>query len=176
MSELTALGLETELLSGDGEEPTVSAAASVGIPEAEGNLRPEQKTERIRELRNKGKQVSFVGDGINDAEALAAADAGIALASGADLALVSAPVVITQGGLAGVVDLIKTSRRVGNVLRGNFVWAFAYNLVLIPLAALGFLAPVFAAAVMALSSGSVIINSMRLHSNHESFLESDVVS
>ena len=155
-------GVETELLSGDAHEATTAKAAEAGIPKANGGLKPEDKAARVEELRSQGRKVAFVGDGFNDAEALAAADVGIAMASGADLALVSAPVVITNGGLKGVTELFDVARKASSVLKGNFVWAFAYNIALLPVAAAGWLAPVWAAALMALSSASVGLNSMRL--------------
>ena len=160
-------GLDTELLSGDSHEPTASVAAFAGIPLALGGLKPEEKAARVSALQAKGERIAFVGDGFNDAEALAAADIGIALATGADLALVSSPVVITRGGLTGVVELIDVARKAARVLRSNFAWAFAYNVALLPVAAFGLLAPVYAAALMAVSSASVGLNSMRVRSGME---------
>ncbi len=164
VGELHRKGLDTELLSGDSHEPTSSVAALAGIPSATGGLKPEEKAARVAALQAEGERIAFVGDGFNDAEALAAADIGIALATGADLALVSSPVVITRGGLKGVVELIDVARKAAKVLRSNFVWAFVYNIALLPVAAFGLLAPVYAAALMAVSSASVGLNSMRVRS------------
>jgi Cu+-exporting ATPase len=165
---LHSRGMVIELLSGDSQEPTASAAARAGIPSARGGLKPEEKAARINELREEGKVTTFVGDGFNDADALAAADIGIALAGGADLALVSAPVVITNGCLQGVASLFNIARRAAKVMRGNYIWAFVYNIALLPVAAFGLLAPVYAAGLMAVSSASVGINSMRVRSGMDS--------
>ena len=162
VNELHERGLETELLSGDAHEATTAKASEASIPKAKGGLKPEEKAARVEELRSQGRRIAFVGDGFNDAEALAAADVGIAMASGADLALVSAPVVITNGGLNGVTELFDVARKATSVLKSNFIWAFAYNIALLPVAAMGWLAPVWAAALMAISSASVGLNSMRL--------------
>jgi cation transport ATPase len=162
IADLDKRGITTELLSGDNHETTVSVAARAGIPFSKGGLRPEEKASRIEELHDSGETTAFVGDGFNDAEALAASDAGVAMSSGADLALISAPTIIARGGLEGVTRLVDVSRSATRVLRGNFIWAFVYNLAFIPVAALGLLAPVYAAALMAVSSASVGLNSMRM--------------
>jgi len=161
VTALARRGMTAELFSGDAPEPTQAKAAEAGIPSALGGLRPEQKAERVRALRQAGRNVAFIGDGFNDAEAMAAADVGVAMASGADLAMLSAPVVITRGDLRGVVELLDTARRAVRVLRGNFLWAFVYNLALLPVAAFGLLAPIHAAGLMVLSSASVALNSLR---------------
>jgi len=157
-------GFATALLSGDAPEPTRAAAEGAGIAESAGGLRPEGKARRVETMRSEGRAVAFGGDGFNDAEALAAADVGVALASGASLAMLSAPVVITRGDLRGMIDLVDVARRAVRILRGNIAWAFVYNMALIPVAAFGFLAPVHAASLMALSSVSVALNSLRVRS------------
>jgi heavy metal translocating P-type ATPase len=161
---LAERGIASEMLSGDAPEPTRAAAREAGIDSALGGVTPERKAERVAALRAEGRHVLYVGDGFNDADAIAAADVGVALASGADLALISAPVVITRGDLRALVDLIDVARRAVRVLRGNFLWAFIYNVALLPVAALGFLAPIHAAALMAISSASVALHSLRMRS------------
>jgi heavy metal translocating P-type ATPase len=156
-----ARGIEVAVYSGDAAEATRAMAESAGIAAAFGNLRPEEKAARVRALREQGRRVLYVGDGFNDAEALAAADAGVAMGAGANLALLTAPVVIARGDLRAVVELCDTARRAGRIVRQNFAWAFVYNIALLPVAALGYLAPIYAAGLMALSSASVAINSMR---------------
>lgn len=162
VKQLELRKIETQLLSGDLPETTLAIAGSAGIALAEGGLMPEEKQRRIRDLRGKGIKVTYIGDGFNDAEALAEADVGIALASGAELALVSAPVVISKNDLSGVVRAIDMAQHAVRVLKSNFIWAFAYNVALIPIAAFGLLQPIHAAGLMALSSASVVLNSMRL--------------
>jgi len=155
-----ASGMDVALFSGDSPETTDAMARAAGISSAAGGLRPEEKTKRVRALRAEGRRVMYVGDGFNDAEALAAADVGVALASGADLAMLSAPVVVTSQNLWTLRQLLQTARRTAKVVRGNFIWAFVYNIALLPVAAFGYLAPIYAAALMALSSASVAIHSM----------------
>jgi heavy metal translocating P-type ATPase len=163
--------IASELLSGDAQETTSAIAEEAGITSAHGALRPEEKAEHVRKLQGEGQRVMFVGDGFNDAEALAAADVGVAMASGADLALHSAPVVITRSDLRALVALVDISRRSVRVLQGNMAWAFFYNVAFIPVAAFGFLAPVHAAALMTLSSLSVALNSLRVRSTTGSLVE-----
>jgi heavy metal translocating P-type ATPase len=157
-----AKGIEVAVFSGDADETTRAIAQAAGISAAFGNLRPEAKAEKVRALRAEGRRVVYIGDGFNDAEALAAADVGVALAAGADLAMLSAPVVATRESLDGVGQLFEVARKTAKVVRANFVWAFIYNIALLPVAALGLLAPIHAAALMALSSASVALNSMRV--------------
>jgi heavy metal translocating P-type ATPase len=160
VAECKARGMNVALFSGDAPETTEAVARATGIPLALGGLWPEEKTERVRALRAEGRRVMYVGDGFNDAEALAAADVGVALGSGADLAMLSAPVVVTSQNLWTLQQLLQIACRTAKVVRGNFVWAFVYNLALLPVAAFGYLAPIYAAALMALSSASVAIHSM----------------
>ena len=157
-----AKGIEVAVFSGDADETTRAIAQAAGIPVAFGNLRPEAKAAKVRALRAEGRRVVYIGDGFNDAEALAAADVGVALAAGADLAMLSAPVVATRESLESVSQLFHLARKTAKVVRANFVWAFVYNIALLPVAALGLLAPIHAAALMALSSASVALNSMRV--------------
>lgn len=152
-------GLDMALFSGDAREPTEAIAREAGIATAFGGLRPEEKAERVGALRAEGRRVLYIGDGFNDAEALAAADVGVALASGADLAMLSAPVVVTDTNLRAMSRLMDTTSWTIRTVHANFLWAFMYNIAFLPLAAFGWLAPIYAAALMAVSSLSVAVNS-----------------
>jgi Cu+-exporting ATPase len=164
-------GLAVEMLSGDGTATVRHVAAAVGIERAEGGLGPEAKARRVAALEaaRGGEAVVFVGDGINDAPALAAADVGVAMGSGADVALETADVTLLSGGLAAVPEAVALARRTMRVVRQNLVLAFLYNVLAIPVAAgclyplVGHVtSPMLAAAAMSLSSLSVIANSLRL--------------
>ena len=139
-------------------------AKAVGIePErVRSEVKPQDKAERGAELKRSGRVVAMVGDGINDAPALAAADLGIAMGSGTDLAMQAAPVVLMSDSLDRILDAFQVARLAARVVRQNLFWAFFYNAILIPLAAFGVVNPIFAAAAMALSSVSVVGNSLRL--------------
>jgi Cu+-exporting ATPase len=158
-------GLRLHLLSGDRPEAARAIGAKFGIEEALGGLRPEQKADRVRALRAEGRVVGFVGDGVNDAAALAEADAGISM-EGLEAARVSAPLNLLRPGLSPLVGAIDLARRTRRVIRQNLAWAFGYNLVLVPLAALGELeaygGPMLAGAAMGLSSLTVVLNALRL--------------
>lgn len=160
---LKSRGIETALLSGDDDLTTGNYAETLGIDFAAGDLTPEQKRLFLERKSSDGKRVCFVGDGFNDADALAAADIGFAMANSADLAMITAPIILSHNDLRGVDYFLKASHQASKVLVGNFIWAFAYNIILIPVAAVGWLAPVYAALLMALSSLSVGLNSMRLN-------------
>lgn len=166
---LHARGLKVVMITGDREETARAVARACGIDEVRASVLPEGKVEVLRSLKAGGARVAFVGDGINDAPALAEADVGIAIGTGTDIAIESADVVLMSGSLAGVVNAVEISRRTMANIRENLVWAFGYNVLLIPLAAGAFypafgirLSPVFAAAAMALSSVSVVTNALRL--------------
>jgi P-type Cu2+ transporter len=155
-------GIRTLLLSGDLQESTARAAAAAGIGEAVGGLSPAQKASRIDALRRGGETVLMVGDGINDAPALSAADIGCAVAGGTDIAIETSDLVLVKPDLERLAAAHRMARRTMSVVRQNLVWAFLYNAVGIPLAMTGRLTPIYAALAMALSSVCVVGNSLRL--------------
>ena len=169
VAELSRRGLKLVLATGDRESPARRLAETVGIQEVHAGLSPEGKVALVRELKARGETVAMVGDGLNDAAAMAASDLGIALAGGTDMALEASDVALLRGGLGSIVEALELSRRTVRTIRQNLFWAFAYNVVAIPLAAgalypwLGILLhPTIASAAMALSSVSVVSNSLRL--------------
>jgi len=155
-------GIRTLLLSGDRQASAEQAAGVLGIGEGIGDLSPAQKADYLGELRRGGATVLMVGDGINDAPALSAADIGCAVAGGTDIAIETSDLVLVRPDLARLSDAHRIARRTMGVVRQNLVWAFLYNIVGIPLAMTGRLTPIYAAAAMALSSVCVVGNSMRL--------------
>jgi P-type Cu+ transporter len=160
---LQEMGLEVWLITGDQRAAAEAAARAAGIQRVAAEVSPADKLARIRELQAGGKRVAMVGDGINDAPALAQADLGIAMGTGSDIALEAGAVTLTHGNLHGVADAIELSRRTMRIIRQNLFWAFAYNTIGIPVAALGLLSPMLASAAMALSSVTVVSNSLRLN-------------
>jgi Cu+-exporting ATPase len=156
------LGLEPFLLSGDNERTVRSVARELGIERARAGVLPGEKAAVIRELQAAGEVVAMVGDGINDAPALAQADLGLALGSGTDIALEAADVTLTSPDLRAVSDAVGLARRTLGTIRGNLFWAFAYNVAAIPIAAAGLLNPMVAAGAMSASSLLVVGNSLRL--------------
>ncbi|MHB1988163.1 MAG: heavy metal translocating P-type ATPase [Acidimicrobiales bacterium] len=161
VASLQALGLKVVLASGDRPEVTASVAAEVGIGEWHAQLQPAAKADLVRQLRADGP-VAMVGDGVNDAPALAAADVGIAMGTGSGVAMSTAAITLVHGEVAAVADAIALSRATLRIIRQNLGWAFGYNIVLVPLAISGVLPPVLAAAAMATSSVSVVANALRL--------------
>ncbi len=155
-------GLRVIMLTGDSQQAAAAIAAEAGVDEYFAQVRPEQKAARIRTEQSAGHIVAMVGDGINDAPALAQADVGIAIGSGTDVAIESAAITLVQGDLTRVVKAIDLSRRTIRIIKQNLFWAFIYNMLGIPLAALGLLNPMLAALAMSFSSVSVLTNSLRL--------------
>jgi len=163
VAELSALGLKTILISGDSELATAGVARRVGLDEYRARVSPEAKADAVRSLQQGGMKVAMVGDGINDAPALAQADLGIAMASGSDIAQEAAGLVLLRGNPRQVGQAIRMARAIRIKMFQNLGWAFIYNLILIPVAALGFLQPMYASAAMAASSVSVVSNALLLY-------------
>ena len=162
VGRLRDMGLGVALVTGDRRTTAEAIASSVGIPRVLAEVFPGGKVDEVERLRHEGHRVVFVGDGINDAPALARADVGIAVGTGTDVAIEAADISLLSGGLAGVADSIDLARRTYRVIAQNLFWAFAYNAVMIPLAVVGVLTPMWAAGAMAASSVSVVVNALRL--------------
>jgi Cu+-exporting ATPase len=162
LARLRSLGIRTVMLTGDNAGSARAVAADLGIDEVRAEVLPADKAEAVRALRAGGQRVAMVGDGINDAPALAAADVGIAMSTGTDVAMETAGLTLMRGDPRLVADAIDISRRTYMKIRQNLAWAFAYNVLGIPLAAFGYLNPVVAGAAMAFSSLSVVGNALLL--------------
>ncbi len=171
ISALHDLGLRVIMMTGDNERAAATVAARTGVTEFRANAKPEDKLALVRELQAQGLQVAMVGDGVNDAPALAQADIGIAMSTGTDVAIEAGDITLLNGDVSKIAEAIALSRATLGAIKQNLTWAFGYNVVAIPIAAAGLLNPIIAGATMAMSSVSVMANSLRLRTKAKAIAE-----
>ncbi len=167
VERLKRMGIDLVIVSGDSLRTTLAIAKKLGIEKVHAEVRPEEKVNLVRYYQSFGRKVAMVGDGVNDAPALKAADIGIAMGSGADITIDNADIIITKGGISKVVDVLEISEKTLSVIKQNLFWAFVYNLVAVPLAVMGLMHPLVAETAMTISSITVILNSVRVRVSNQ---------